>query len=276
VIRVDKLLTEIGDCEVEVQRLAIDPRVVVILDEDIAAEAELERRIGSTRQGVGAATSRRIMERGGNVTLAREVPELAPYIQRADEVLARAYARETPILLEGTQGTGLSLYHGEYPYVTSRDTTVSGCLAEAGIAPRRVRRVIAVVRSHPIRVASPGGSTSGPMSNELDWTDISARSGIEEATLRETEKTSTTKRDRRVGEFDWALLRLTSLLNGPTDIALTFADYLDKRNSQARRFDQLTDKTIRFIEEVEDVAGAPVSLISTRFHERSIIDRRLW
>jgi adenylosuccinate synthase len=79
-----------------------------------------------------------------------------------------------------------------------------------------------------------------------------------------------------VGEFDWALLRLTSLLNGPTDIALTFADYLDKRNSQARRFDQLTDKTIRCIEEVEDVAGAPVSLISTRFHERSIIDRRLW
>jgi hypothetical protein len=36
------------------------------------------------------------------------------------------------VFLEGTQGSGLSLYHRSYPYVTSRDTTASGCLAEAG------------------------------------------------------------------------------------------------------------------------------------------------
>jgi len=90
------------------------------------------------------------------------------------------------------------------------------------------------------------------------------------------ERTSTTNRERRVGEFDWVLLRQAASLNAPTDIALTFADYIAAENAHARRYDQLTLDTIRFIEEVERVAAAPVSLISTRFDFRSIIDRRSW
>jgi adenylosuccinate synthase len=91
------------------------------------------------------------------------------------------------------------------------------------------------------------------------------------------EKTSTTKRDRRVGEFDWDLFRRAVELNGPTDIALTFADYVSVKNRDARRFEQLSDETLRMVEEIEVVARAPVSLISTRFEEfRSIIDRRRW
>jgi hypothetical protein len=76
---------------------------------------------------------------------------------------------------------------------------------------------------------------------------------------------ATTKKSRRVAEFDWVQLRKAALLNGPTDIALTFADYVDAKNKDARRFEQLTEKTIQFIEEVENVAAAPVSLVSTRF-----------
>jgi adenylosuccinate synthase len=72
------------------------------------------------------------------------------------------------------------------------------------------------------------------------------------------------------------LFRKACSLNGPTDIALSFADYLNVENKNARRFEQLDTPTIRFIEELERVAGAPVSLISTRFHARSIIDRRMW
>jgi adenylosuccinate synthase len=59
-------------------------------------------------------------------------------------------------------------------------------------------------------------------------------------------------------------------------IALTFADYIASKNEKARRFEQLTSDTITFIEEIERVAAAPVSLISTRFDFRSIIDRRAW
>ncbi len=83
-------------------------------------------------------------------------------------------------------GTGLSLYHGIYPYITSRDTTAAGCLAEAGISPGRVRKVIMVCRTYPIRVADPDaeGKTSGFMSQPLDWVEIARRAGLNVDQLR--------------------------------------------------------------------------------------------
>lgn len=133
-----------------------------------------------------------------------------------------------------------------------------------------------VVRTYPIRVASPNAGTSGPMSNEITREEVSRRSGVSLNEIISTEKTSTTKKDRRIGEFEWVLLRKAASLNAPTDIALTFADYISVKNKKARRFEQLTPETIRFIEEIERVAAAPVSLISTQFQFRSIIDRRAW
>jgi adenylosuccinate synthase len=276
VLRVDKLLKEIADCGVDSQRLRIDGNAMVISDADIAAEDELKKNIGSTGQGVGAATSRRIMGRSNkNTLLAKNIPELKPFIGDTLALLENAYSKNEKVLLEGTQGTGLSLYHGYYPYVTSRDTTASGCLAEAGISPNRVRKVIMVCRTYPIRVQSPEDETSGPL-RDISWEEIARRSGLKADKLRAAEKTTTTKRQRRIGEFDWDILHRAALLNGATDIALTFTDYIRKENGEAKRFEQLTKETINFIQEVERVSGAPVSIISTGFNSRSIIDRRSW
>lgn len=277
VVNAEKLLKEIAECKVDAERLSIDPQVMIIGNNDIEAEGRLVKSIGSTGQGVGSATARRILDRGVSETkLARDIPELKPFVRPTCVVLDKAFFERKSVFVEGTQGTGLSLYHGQYPHVTSRDTTVAGCLSEAGISPSRVRKVIMVVRSYPIRVQDPSKSTSGPMSQELTWREISLRSGVALSELQSKEKTSTTHRKRRVGEFDWELLRRAASLNGPTDIALTFADYVSVKNRDARRFEQLSEETIRFIEEIERVAGAPVSLISTRFDSRSIIDRRSW
>ena len=135
-----------------------------------------------------------------------------------------------------------------------------------------------VCRTYPIRVQNPDkpGQHSGPIGREISYETLSDRSGIPVDELKGTEITTTTKRQRRLAEFNWALLRHAVSLNGPTDIALSFADYIDKKNKDARRFEQLTLPTIQFIEEIERVASAPVSLISTRFEKRSIIDRRNW
>jgi adenylosuccinate synthase len=279
VLAVDKLLKEIADCHVDRERLIIDRQAMIIEPGDIAFEEKrLRDAIGSTAQGVGSATSRKILRAAARpkVKLAKEVTQLRPFVGETLEVLEQAFARGQRVFLEGTQGTGLSIHHGFYPYVTSRETSVSGCLAEAGIAPTRVRRTIIAVRSYPIRVESPKEATSGPMKRELDWNTISARSGISVEELEEKEKTTTTKKRRRVAEFDWSLLRKSASLNGPTDVALTFVDYISIQNRKARRFEQLTPETVRFIEEIERVAAAPVSLITTRFDYRSIIDRRAW
>lgn len=258
------------------KRLSIDPNAMIIRQSDIENEKQhLTASISSTGQGVGAATARKITDRGKKadpVKTAKDIDELKPFVRPTGPILQRAYSQLDPILLEGTQGTTLSLHHGPYPYVTSRDTTVTGCLAEAGIAPRRVRKVILVCRTYPIRV----GGNSGPMSKKISYQELSRRSGIPISELKQAEKTSTTNKQRRISEFDWAQLRQSVILNAPTDIALTFADYLDVKNREARRFEQLTEGTIRFIEEIQKLAKAPVSLISTRFHYRSVIDRRSW
>ncbi len=275
------LLTEISDCNVEQDRLSISPQAMVIEPCDVAAETRLVGGIGSTGKGGGAAAARRILGRTpaagqAPVRLASEVPELVPYVRDTSTVLADAYRAGRRVLLEGTQGTALSLYHGAYPHVTSRDTTTAGCLAEAGIAPHRVRRVLMVCRTYPIRVQSPIGGTSGPMAQNLDWQVIADRSGVPVEELIDREKGSRSGKQRRVAEFDWSLLRGAAELNGATDIALTFTDYLDVRNRDARRYDQLTPRTIQFVEEVERVAGVPVSLLTTRFDVRGVIDRRRW
>lgn len=279
VLSVSRLIEEIAFCQVDDDRLSIDPQAMIIEKSDCLREQRLVQDISSTGQGVGFATARRITNRGKpDVRMAKDIRELWPFIRETYKVLEEAFADGKKVFLEGTQGTGLSLYHGSYPHVTSRDTTVAGCLAEAGISPKRVRKVIMVCRTYPIRVADPEGEgkTSGFMSQPLDWKEIASRSKIPVEKLRENERTSTTNRKRRVAEFDWQLLRKAATLNCPTDIALTFADYLSKNNAKAKRFEQLDNKTIRFILEIERVASAQVSLISTGFHSRSIIDRRSW
>lgn len=276
VIYTPKLLDEITQNQIDVDRLSIDPQAMIIEDDDRKEEELLLSSISSTAQGVGAATARKIMGRGGRLTtpvrLAKNVKELRPYIREAQEVLERAFVHGARIFLEGTQGTSLSIHHGQYPFVTSRDTTVAGCLADAGIATTRVRKIVLVCRTFPIRVGGP----SGPMKLKISYKELSKRSGIPISELKATEKTTTTNRQRKLAEFDWEQLRRSVLLNGPTDIALTFVDYLDIENRNAFRFDQLTIETLRFIEEVERVSGKPVTLISTKFDWRNVIDRRSW
>src|SRR5262245_50940492 len=160
------LLKEIAECQVSTSRLSIDPQAIIITEEDRKREADLVRSIGSTGQGVGYATARRILDRGVKpVLMAKDSTALRGYVRDTGEVIERAIRDQRKILLEGTQGTGLSLYQGFYPHVTSRDTTVAGCLAEAGISPSRVRKVVMVCRTYPIRVQNPeaNGATSGPM-----------------------------------------------------------------------------------------------------------------
>jgi adenylosuccinate synthase len=294
-IYVKDLLDEITQCGVTPERLFIDPQAMIIEDSDRGAEQEIVAKIASTGRGSGAAAARRINKRGDKDThLARDIHELKPYVGTGPfyrgsttAQLEAAYRSGESILLEGTQGSGLSLFHGLYPHVTSRDTNVAGCLAEAGISPSRVRRILMVVRPQPIRVGNPDGDQgyiSGGLKYEVDFATVAKEAGLAVDEVVSNEKTSTTKRPRRVGWFEWEQFRHACALNAPTDVVLTFADYLKASNKDARRFERLDIDTIKFIEELERVAQAPVSLINTCFPRnpnetidlRTVIDRRNW
>lgn len=278
VINIDKILHEIntyGIVDEFHKRLTIDENAIIISQSDIKKEDKLKGTIGSTGQGVGMATAGNIIHRlkGEDKHKAKYFAKLKPFIGSTYEVLEEMYRNNKRILLEGTQGTGLSLHHGIYPFVTSRDTSVSGCLSEAGISPKRVKKIIMVTRTYPIRV---GGTSGTFVSNEISMKEVAKRSGKNADELLAKEITTTTKKNRRIAEFSWSLFRKACELNSPTDIALTFADYISIANEKARRYDQLTADTRQFIDEIERCSGVNVSLISTCFDYRAIIDRRNW
>ncbi|MDI1330895.1 adenylosuccinate synthetase [Pseudomonas sp.] len=294
-IHLPGLMKEIRECGIGVDRLFIDPQATIIEADDVAVEKEhLVSTIASTGSGSGAAAARRILNRGkSTIKLARDVDELRPYVGTpgnyhgcTSDRLEEAYRNGHSILLEGTQGSGLSIFHGDYPHVTSRDTNVAGCLAEAGISPSRIRKILMVIRPMPIRVGDPDGDqghTSGTLKHATTFDEIAKFANLEADALNTAEKTSTTHRKRRVGWFEWDQFRKACALNAPTDIVLTFADYLKSTNSKARRFEQLDPDTIKSVEELERVSQAPVSMINTRFSRdpdasdlRSLIDRRNW
>jgi adenylosuccinate synthase len=264
-----QVMKEIIDRSLSPERLSIDPLAMVIDDEDRRIESRTLGSIASTKQGVGMASARKIMGRGKDtpfgppVKMARDAKEIAPFVRDTKAELERHYAQSHRVLLEGTQGTDLSIHHGLYPHVTSRETSASGCLSDAGIAPGRVGQVIMVTRTYPIRV----GGDSGPMSCEIQFDEVARRSGVPLADIKETEVGTISGNTRRMAEFDWARFRQAIVLNGATEIALTFADYLDVRNRQATCYADLSPDTRAMIERLERVSGVPVTLVSVSFQK---------
>lgn len=231
------LLEEIELTKVSPNRLLIDPNAVIISDEDIENEknGSLGYSIGSTCSGVGSAVKRRIDRFGrGHIKLAGNEPRLYDYIRETDLFMRNQLDVGNRIIIEGTQGFGLSLLHSDhYPFVTSRDTSAAGFVSEAGLSPLDVDDIVLVIRSHPIRV----GGYSGPLSFEMTWDELSSKLG-----RQVIEYTSVTKRVRRIAYFDYDVVRKAIRVNKPTRLVMNHVDYIDKK---------ISEKTLEFINYIE-------------------------
>lgn len=256
-------------------RVGVDNRAMVIEESDRIAEQglRLRERLSSTLCGVGSAVSRRVL-RGEDVRLAAsaaaEATWLKPYLVDTSAEINDGIDRGKKVLVEGTQGFGLSLYHSErYPKTTSRDTSAAGCVSECGISPRLITEIILVLRTFPIRVA---GEQAGYMFQEIDWGTIQRESATPHPLA---EYTTVTGKLRRVGRFDYELARKAIAVNRPTAIALNFLDYIDFSNSAAGVWNNLTDRTRNFVRGVENL-GVPVQYLGTgpSLADRVLIDER--
>ncbi|HYJ88789.1 MAG TPA: adenylosuccinate synthetase [Pyrinomonadaceae bacterium] len=242
-IEPDRLLKEISRTGLDDSRLLIDPNATVISEEDKATESDgkLRASIGSTQSGTGAAVVRRI-ERCNATLLAKNDVRLARYVRPVSEFLRSQLSGGKRIVLEGTQGFGLSLLHSpHYPFVTSRDTTAAAFVSEAGLSPLDVDQVVLVLRAYPIRVAG----NSGLLEKETEWVRITEESG---SPIPIMEYTSVTHCIRRVARFEPAIVRAAIRVNSPTQIVVNHVDYVDY---QARVANSLTPKTVRFIDTLE-------------------------
>lgn len=224
-IDVDLLLSEIEDLQYPKERVFVSPYARIILPEhkDWEGAARLTNAIGSTGSGVGAAVMAAVARQAANFPLSSQDAAhsvlLREFVADVEALLRKQLSQGFRIIVEGTQGFGLSLLEGGYwPKATSRCTTASGALAEAGLSPVDVDDVTMVIRSYPIRVAGE----SGPLTGETSWEEIAKKTG--KADIREY--TTVTKKIRRVGNFDPDLVNRAISVNSPTRLVMNHLDYV--------------------------------------------------
>lgn len=243
------LIEEINQCHQYMAdvEILIHPHAAVITDKHIALEQGPMTKIGSTKKGVGEAMIDRIRRNPDDNNIAANAligTGLANYVTTIAGYNAALDAAEV-VQIEGAQGYSLSLYHGMYPYCTSRDVTPAQIFADCAIPLSwfPYTEIVGTLRTFPIRVANrfdeagkQVGYSGGCYADqrEMDWTELGMKA----------ELTTVTRLPRRI--FTLSKEQLTEAIRqcSVDSLFLNFANY-------ARSADELR-------EIVETVRGAVI------------------
>ena len=256
-VHVAQFLKEVEETNVK-NRIGVDNQSSIIEEKHSLQDKSSAhlKGLGTTGWGVGPAIEERVRR---TAKLAKDVPELQPYLTDVAAEINNSLNNGKKVLLEGTQGLLLSLFHGTYPYVTARDTSASAICSEAGVGPTRVDEVIVVLKAFVTRVGT------GPLPGEISK---------QEATERGWFEISGTGRDRRAAPFNFELAKKAVMFNGATQIALTKLDCVYSECKGAKTCSELSKEAREFVGKVEKQTGTSVTLIGTGPDALDLIDRR--
>lgn len=257
-VHINQLIKEIEETQVK-DRIGVDPQTSIIETHHSVLDKSNShyKNIGTTGWGVGPAVQERVKR---SAKLAKDIPDLKKYLVDVADEVNTAIDADRRVILEGTQGIMLSLYHGSYPYVTSRDTSAAAICSEAGVGPRRVDKVLIVFKAFITRVGK------GNLPGELPKQEAIRRGWFEVA--------AGTGRERRSAPFNFDLASRAATLNGATEASVTKLDILYPQCKGVTRYDALDRKAKNFIEKVENSIKVPVILIGTGPGALEVIDRR--
>ena len=198
--------------------LWIDSRCHVKTQEHRERDALEEQRrsspIGTTLSGNGPAYSdkySRANKRICDVDIKRY-----PNISRVAYIADTSLLDPENCLVEGAHGIMLDIDHGTYPFVTSSACTAASACHSLGISPKKIGRIIGVMKPYITRVGAGAFPTeiSGSMTR-----DIIRERGYEYGT--------NTKRPRRIGWLDLPALAYVVRVSGITELTLCKTDILD-------------------------------------------------
>ena len=270
VIDLNVLETEIMAYSITPDVLSIDPFSVVITPAMRQAENRLIKRISSTGSGTGAAAAAKTIRNPRTLLvkdILRDNPWLQPYVRDVRSVLHYLIGQGYRIILEGTQGFGLSLHHSRnYPKTTSKDTTAAQFVMEAGLSPLQVDEIIMVVRTFPIRVS---GKQAGPMKDEISWEVIRKESGYPHDI---NEISTVTRKVRRVARFNMDDVLDACQANRPTALVVHGLDYLGYSNYGQTQYEALNQKAKRFLSELQSTTKIPIRYAFTGKDNSAVID----
>ncbi len=280
VIDPQKLLAEMAACKdiIEARKVKfyIHPHAAVVLERHRQIESENPGKIGSTRKGVGAAIIDRINRRVEEPNVASHCPDLMRFVVTTEEWHDLVDKAEN-IMIEGAQGYSLSIYHGFYPYTTSRDVSTMQILADAGVSMTKVLKakskdafhVYGTARTYPIRVANRYADNgtevkltewSGPCyedQREISFTDIG----------QPQEYTTVTNLPRRVFTFSETQIQEAIRYNGVDRVFLNFVNYV---RDEA--------EIVRILNAIESIEGCRIAAIGLGPTESDVleIDDNIW
>ena len=216
---------------------------------------------------------------------------LTPLIADTRTMLAEALDRGEQVLLEGGQGTLLDVDHGTYPFVTSSNPTAGGAAIGSGIGPTRITQVVGILKAYTTRVGS------GPFPTELfdadgerlrrvggevgvttgrdrrcGWFDaVIARyattvNGVTDFFLTKLDVLSGLERVPICVAYDVDGERTAVMPMTQTGVhhAKPVYEYLDgwtEDISAARSFEELPKNAQAYVRRIEELSGAPVSVI---------------
>ncbi len=254
----DVLLREIKLTESE-GKVAVDPQCAIIEARHIEIDKAgyLAKDIKTTGTGTGPCNAERALRK---VKLAKEVAKLKKYLTDVPLEVNTAIDEGKQVLIEGTQGTYLSLYHGTYPYVTSKDVTASAACSDVGVGPTKVDNVTLVFKAFTTRVGA------GPLENELSLEEAEKRGWAEYGTV--------TGRPRRAAPFNINLAKRAVMLNAATQAAVTKVDVMFPQCKGVKSYGKLTKDAKSFISDIEKEIRIPVTLIGTGPDALEMVDRR--
>lgn len=220
--------------------ILIHPNAAIIDQRHRDLEAGPMTKIGSTKKGVGEAAIHRMRRNPDDMNTAavhgvnvEKVSHpllfsngLGSFVCTIEEY-NNALDRSRILQVEGAQGYSLSMYHGFYPYCTSRDVSTAQLFADCGIPWSLARgfESIGTVRTYPIRVANRYDKEghqvgwSGPSYPDQQETSFAALDRV-------VELTTVTKLPRRIFTFSMQQYRDAVRQCGVDSVFVNFANYL--------------------------------------------------
>jgi adenylosuccinate synthase len=216
---------------------------------------------------------------------------LRPYIADTRLELARALDRGATVLLEGAQGTLLDVDHGSYPFVTSSNPTAGGACVGSGIPPTRISRVIGVIKAYTTRVGAGPFPTELFDENGAHLSTVGAEFGTTTGRARRTGwfDAVVARYAVRVNGFTDLFLTKLDVLSGLERVKICVAYEVDGERvdempmtqtalhhakpiyeempgwlddlSKCRSVEDLPDNARRYVERIEELSGARVSVV---------------
>jgi adenylosuccinate synthase len=220
-------------------------------------------------------------------------PHITPYMAPVWKLLDEARRGGQRILFEGAQGVLLDVDHGTYPYVTSSNTIAGQAAIGSGMGPSALNHVLGITKAYTTRVGegpfpteqdNDVGQKLGERGHEFGTvTGRKRRCGWFDAVLvRQMVKTA--------GINGIALTKL-DVLDGFDEIKICTGyrldgaaiDYLPSNAAEQARIEPLYEslqgwsdtsfgarswadlpaEAVRYVRYIEELIGAPVTLLST-------------